>query len=48
MARLPPDDQDLEWLRGGGEDDEAFSHMVWDRVVDEDGVETRVKRYVHV
>jgi succinate--hydroxymethylglutarate CoA-transferase len=30
MAKLPPDDQDLEWLVGGGEDDAAFSHMVFD------------------
>jgi hypothetical protein len=30
MAKLPPDDQDLEWLVGEGEDEAAFSHMVID------------------
>ena len=29
MAKLPPDDQDLEWLVGEGEDDAAFSHVVF-------------------
>lgn len=30
MAKLPPDDQDMEWLVGEGEDEAAFSHMVFD------------------
>jgi succinate---hydroxymethylglutarate CoA-transferase len=29
MAKLPPDDQDLEWLVGEGEDEAAFSHVVF-------------------
>lgn len=43
MARLPPDDQDLEWLVGEGEDEAAFSHMLFDdhgrtEMVKENGV----------
>lgn len=30
MAKLPPDDQDLEWLVGEGEDEVAFSHIVFE------------------
>jgi hypothetical protein len=30
MAKLPPDDQDLEWLVGDGDDEAAFSHVVID------------------
>jgi hypothetical protein len=30
MAKLPPDDQDLEWLVGEGEGEAAFSHVVID------------------
>jgi hypothetical protein len=33
MARLKPDDEDLSWLVGEGEDDRAFSHFL----VDHDG-----------
>jgi len=42
MSRLPPDDEDLEWLVDGN-DFEAFSHAVYDEAgsgakVEEDGV----------
>lgn len=41
MAKLPPDDQDLEWLVGEGEDDAAFSHVVFDAGGDAQKVDER-------
>jgi hypothetical protein len=41
MAKLPPDDQDLEWLVGEGEDDAAFSHVVFDAEGDAQKVDER-------
>jgi hypothetical protein len=41
MAKLPPDDQDLEWLVGEGEDDAAFSHVVFDDQGDAQKVDER-------
>lgn len=42
MRKLPPDEQDLEWLEDAG-DYEAFSHVVYDaegrgEKIEEDGV----------
>lgn len=41
MAKLPSDDQDLEWLVGEGEDDTAFSHVVFDAEGDTQKVDER-------